>query len=143
MEMAIDEARKSQDEGEYAVGAVIIKDGEVLSKAGVHLERDQDATSHAEMNAIREACKKLNSKDLTGCVLYTTHEPCPMCTGAGVWSRLKGIVYATTIADMNAHRIKMGTRKAIDISAKEICERGDPVVEVIGPFMREECLSLF
>src|SRR5947209_4439513 len=99
MQLAIEEAKKSHAVGEYAVGAIIVQNGEVIAQAGVHLNRDQDPTSHAEINAIRAACKKLNSRFLTECVLYTTNEPCPMCAGATVWAKLKGIVYGATIAD--------------------------------------------
>jgi tRNA(Arg) A34 adenosine deaminase TadA len=143
MKLAIEEAIRSQAEGEYSVGAIIVKDGEVIAKAGVYINRDQDPTSHAEVNVIREASRKLNSKSLEGCILYTTHEPCPMCAGAAVWSKLKGVVYGATIADMNEDRIKKRVRKVNDIPASEILLHGEPQVEITGPFMRKECVKLF
>jgi tRNA(Arg) A34 adenosine deaminase TadA len=143
MQMAIEEAIKSKNAGEYAVGAVIVKDNEIIARAGVHLNKEQDATSHAEMNAIREACKKLNSKKLKGCILYTTHEPCPMCAGASVWAQMEAIVYGATIGDMNEDRTKSGNRKANDLPAALVLAHGEPHVEIIGPFMREKCVALF
>lgn len=142
MRLAIEESRCSREAGEYGVGAVVVRDGEIIASSGVFLKRETDSTSHAEMRAIREACKKLGSIDLKGCVLYTTCEPCAMCAGAAIWARMQGIVFGATIADMNEQRAKDGSRKAIDIPASEIAAHGDPKVEVVGPFMRDECLPL-
>ncbi|MBP7770318.1 MAG: nucleoside deaminase [Candidatus Pacebacteria bacterium] len=142
MRMAIEEAQRSREAGEYGVGAIIVRDGEVVSRSGVFLNRETDSTSHAEMRAIREACKSLNSIHLKNCVLYTTCEPCAMCAGAAIWARMQAVVYGATIADMNEQRAKDGARKAINIPATYIAEHGEPKLEVIGPFLREECLPL-
>ncbi len=114
----------------------------MVAQSGVFLKRETDSTSHAEVRAIREACKNLNSISLKDCILYTTCEPCAMCAGAAIWARMAGVVYGATIADMNEQRAKDGSRKAIDIPATYVVAHGDPKVEVIGPFMRKECLSL-
>ncbi|MCM3323949.1 nucleoside deaminase [Cytobacillus sp. FSL W7-1323] len=80
-------------------GAVIVKDGKVIAK-GVNRVTDlHDPTAHAEVMAIREACTKLQSFTLTGCTLYTSCEPCPMCLGAIYWARLENVYYAADRKD--------------------------------------------
>ena len=75
-------------------GAVIVKDGKVVSAAGNTVTPDNDPTAHAEVNAIRNACKELKTFDLSGCVLYTSCEPCPMCLSASYWARIEKIFFA-------------------------------------------------
>lgn len=80
-------------------GAVIVKDGEIISKAHNTVLESKDATAHAEVNAIRLASQKLNTHDLSGCVLYTSAEPCPMCLSAIIWANIKEVYYANTKKD--------------------------------------------
>jgi guanine deaminase len=80
-------------------GAVIVKDGKLIAKGVNKVTRSNDPTAHAEVSAIRIACKKLNTFDLTGCVIYTSCEPCPMCLGAIYWARISSIYYANTKRD--------------------------------------------
>lgn len=89
--MAIREAIKAYKLGEVPVGAVIVKDGEVISKAFNETITMTDASSHAEIIAIRRACKKLENYRLTGCDLYVTLEPCMMCLGAILEARIKNL----------------------------------------------------
>lgn len=89
MNIALDTARKAYDLGEVPVGAVIVKNGEIIANCHNLSESLNDATAHAEMLAIKEACKKLNEKYLTDCEMYVTLEPCAMCTGAIINSRIK------------------------------------------------------
>ncbi len=91
MNMAIREAIKAYKLGEVPVGAVIVKDGEVISKAFNETITMTDASSHAEIIAIRRACKKLENYRLTGCDLYVTLEPCMMCLGAILEARIKNL----------------------------------------------------
>lgn len=93
MEMALQEAETAAAQGEVPVGAVIIKDGLVLARAHNMREQWLDATAHAEVIAIREACKVLKNWRLTGCTLYVTVEPCPMCAGAIFNSRMDTVVF--------------------------------------------------
>lgn len=79
--------------GEVPVGAVIVKDGEVIASAYNQRESGHDATAHAEVTAIQQACKKLGTWRLTGCDLYVTLEPCPMCAGAIVNARINHVFY--------------------------------------------------
>ena len=80
-------------------GAVIVKNGEIISSAHNTVIESNDATAHAEVNAIRLASKKLNTHDLSGCILYTSCEPCPMCLSAIIWSNIKEVYYANTKED--------------------------------------------
>ena len=93
MQLALEEARQAAAEREIPVGAVIVKDGEVVAKAHNRRENDHDPTAHAEMLCMREAAKALGDWRLRGCTLYVTLEPCPMCAGAMVMSQLSDCVY--------------------------------------------------
>lgn len=93
MELALQEALKAADMGEVPIGAVIVRHGEVIARAHNLRESTCDATAHAEVLAIREACKKLGGWHLTDCTLYVTLEPCPMCTGAVINSCIDKVVF--------------------------------------------------
>ena len=80
-------------------GAVIVKDGKIIGEGYNQVIQYNDPTCHGEMQAIREACKKLESPHLTGCTMYTSAECCPMCLAAAYWAHLDHIFYAATIAD--------------------------------------------
>lgn len=94
MEMALAEAKKAADIGEVPIGAIIVRRGEVIAQAHNLRESNSDATAHAEILAIREACRKLGGWHLTDCTLYVTLEPCPMCAGAILNARLGKVYYA-------------------------------------------------
>jgi len=83
-------------------GAVVVKAGEVIAESANKVVPENDPTAHAEVSAIRLACKALNTYDLSGCVIYTSCEPCPMCLGAIYWARIDKIYYANTKADAAA-----------------------------------------
>lgn len=95
MQLALDEACKAAELGEIPIGAVLVENasGEVVAAAHNMRETWQDATAHAEVIVIREACAKLRRWRLSGCTLYVTVEPCPMCSGAIVNSRVDRVVY--------------------------------------------------
>ena len=93
MRAALEQARIAADLGEVPVGAVIVKDGEIIARAHNTRETEKNATHHAELLAIDEACRKLGGWRLWQCELFVTLEPCPMCTGAIINSRLKRVVY--------------------------------------------------
>ena len=83
-------------------GAVVVKDGKLVAKSANKVSATNDPTAHAEVAAIRLACKKLKTFDLSGCVIYTSCEPCPMCLGAIYWAKVEMIYYANTKADAAA-----------------------------------------
>lgn len=93
MRAAIEEAKKAAAIGEVPIGAVIVRDGEIVGRGYNLRETEKDPTLHAEMIAIREASAKLGGWRLIGCTLYVTLEPCPMCAGAIVQSRIEQVVY--------------------------------------------------
>ncbi|SEM84967.1 tRNA adenosine(34) deaminase TadA [Lihuaxuella thermophila] len=95
MEAALEEAKKAESIGEVPIGAVVVLDGEIIGRGHNLRETHQDPTAHAEMIAIREAAERIGSWRLTDCILYVTLEPCPMCAGAIVQSRIKEVVYGT------------------------------------------------
>lgn len=80
-------------------GACIVKDGEIIGKGANHVLGDNDPTAHAEIMAIRDACKKIKSYDLKGCELYTSCFPCPMCLAAIIWANIKKVYYGNTKED--------------------------------------------
>jgi tRNA(adenine34) deaminase len=91
--MAVDEARKAQALGEVPIGAIIVHDNEVIARAHNLRETTQNAVTHAELSAIQEACNALGSWRLEETTLYVTLEPCPMCAGAILQSRIPRVVY--------------------------------------------------
>ena len=99
MREAIRLADESVRNGGGPFGAVIVKDGEIVAESSNSVTLDNDPTAHAEVNAIRKACQKLGTFDLSGCVVYTSCEPCPMCLGAIYWAHLDRIYYGNTRKD--------------------------------------------
>lgn len=95
MDKALIEARKALEKNEVPIGAVIVKDNKIIAASYNTKELSKIATHHAEINVINIACKKLKTWHLEDCVLYTTVEPCLMCTGAIIQSRIKKVVYGT------------------------------------------------
>ena len=105
-------------------GCVIVKGGEIVGEGSNRVLADCDCTSHAEMNAIRSACKKLETHDLSGCIVYTTGEPCPMCYGACCWSGVDAIYYASTVHDAkkfgNFDDASIFEEMKLDVSKREL-----------------------
>ena len=136
-------AKKSAKAGDYALGVVIVKDGIVIATGTTNLKHENDPTVHGEIVAIRNACKELKSGYLEDCVLYTTHEPCPMCASAAIWAKMKGIVFGNYKDDAKSHQSKSFSWRQIDISCKDILAKGVPSLELSEGFMRDECLKLY
>jgi len=100
MQRAIAIAQDGMDSGQGGpFGAVVVKDGKIIAESANNVTSKNDPTAHAEVEAIRKACKKLGSFQLEDCVLYTSCEPCPMCFGAIYWARPKAVFYACTKKD--------------------------------------------
>ena len=129
---AIELAKIAASEGEVPVGAVIVKDGKIIAKGKNEREKKQNALSHAEIEAINNACKALGSWRLDDCEIYVTLEPCPMCAGAIINSRIKTLVFG-------AYDSKMGS---ID-SVVNLCNYPyNHKVEVYGGICEDECLEI-
>jgi len=130
MQQALLEARKAYDMGEVPIGAVIVKDGKVIARGHNLRETEKDRTLHAEMVAIREAARYLGGWRLTGCELYVTIEPCPMCAGAIIQARIERVVFG-------AMDPKAGCAGSLYNLLQD--PRFNHRVEVVGGVMEEEC----
>jgi tRNA(Arg) A34 adenosine deaminase TadA len=137
MKIAIDEAKISLREGNNGFGAVIIKNGQIISSTHDMEETESDPTSHAEINAIREASRKLG-KNLTGCTLISTHEPCPMCAAAVVWAGISEIAYGYSIKEAVAQG-----RKRIDLTCSEVFEKANANIKINECILNDECSILY
>ena len=129
---AIEEAKLAADDGEVPVGAVIVKDGKIIASARNNREQTGDATGHAELLAIREACRVLGGWHLEKCELYVTLEPCPMCMGAIINSRIGKVIFGAKDAKAGACGSVLNMC-SYPLNHKPIIESG---------FMKEECAGI-
>lgn len=135
MNLAINEAKKGIKSGHGGpFGAVIVKDNVIISKGHNKVVLKNDPTCHGEIDAIRKACKKLNTFDLKGCEIYTTGFPCPMCFCAILWSNIDKVFYGcnTTDTEIVGFRDK-AFEQQIEKKKQTICKELD----------RKECLELY
>ncbi len=138
MKAAIDEAYEGIDSGDGGpFGAVLVSGGEILASSHNRVLSDNDPTRHAEVNVISEASRNKGTYDLSGSVLYSTTEPCPMCFSAIHWARIDKIVYGTDIEDVRV----LGFNE-LTIPVSEMKRTGASCVDVRGGFMRSECEEL-
>jgi len=132
MKEALKEAKKAGDEKEVPIGAVIVKDDEIISRGHNLRETLQKSTAHAEIVAIESACEALNTWRLEDCTMYVTVEPCPMCAGAMIQSRIKRVVYGASDNKTGAHVSN------INVFSGTFTHQ----VEVVPHIMREESRTL-
>jgi len=140
MQMAIDEARRTMnlDFGGPFGALIIDKDNKVIAVSSNTVLKDHDPTAHAEINAIRKATQALKTHDLSGCTLYTTAYPCPMCLGAIIWSNIKKVYYGCIESDAD----EIGFRD--DFIYKFIeNKRQDLSILDLEEKERQTCLTLF
>ena len=137
MREAIRLADESVKNGGGPFGAVIVRDGEIVAGSANSVTRDNDPTAHAEVNTIRQACRKLGTFDLSDCVIYTSCEPCPMCLGAIYWARIKRVYYGNTRKD--ARDIQFADDFIYEELDRPLDERTVPIV----PLLRDEALHSF
>jgi tRNA(adenine34) deaminase len=128
MKQALQQAREAFDKNEVPVGAVIVSEGAIITKAHNMTETLNDVTAHAEMLAITSASEQLGSKYLTNCTLYVTLEPCIMCAGALNWAQIGKIVYGAPDEKRGYSRMKPSPLH--------------PGTEVIGGVLESECAQL-
>lgn len=137
MREAIRLANESVRNGGGPFGAVIVKDGQIIAGSSNSVTIDNDPTAHAEVSAIRKACSILGTYDLSGCDIYTSCEPCPMCLGAIYWAHIGHIYYGNTREDAAA--IGFADDFIYNELEKSLDERTLPII----PLMREEALESF
>lgn len=130
---ALKEAEIAASEGEVPVGAVIVRDGEIIARAHNMTEQTKDPTAHAEMLAIRQASQRLGGWRLPGCHMYVTAEPCSMCAGAIVWARIEKLVIGTMDP-------KAGACGSVFNIPQD--RRLNHFVEIETGLMREECSQI-
>ncbi len=138
MRLAVDVARKGIAAGQTPFGACLVKADRVLACAHNGVWANLDITAHAEVQAIRAACTELQTVDLSGCVLYSTCEPCPMCFSASHWARVARIVYGAEIADAQ----RAGFHELM-IANRTLKQLGESSIELAGGLLRGDCLALF
>ncbi len=137
MQIAIQEAREGISNGDGGpFGTAIVRDGVLIASGHNHVLAYNDPTCHGEVDAIRKACKRLDTFDLTGCELYTTGEPCHMCLCACMWANISKIYYGCTIADNEI----IGFR---DNKFDQIFGGRDKLGDYMTEVDREACLCLF
>lgn len=138
MLMAVEKTREGIHAGQSPFGALIVKDGKIIANSHNTVWKTCDPTAHAEVTAIREAAKALKTIDLSGTVMYTTCEPCPMCLTAIHWARIETVYYGATIED--AAKAQFNELK---MSAKELARQGGSKLRVEEGPCRKECQELF
>lgn len=138
MRMAIEKTKTGITRGQSPFGCCIVKDGNVASCEHNIVWASTDSTAHAEITALRVACKNLGTIDLSGYTLYSTCEPCPMCFAACHWARIDKIIYGATIADAQ----KAGFHE-LTISCYEMKRMGQSEVIVEAGLLQAECAALF
>lgn len=133
MKLALRQAKKAYSIREVPIGAVILKDGVVIGRGYNRRETNQNALEHAELMAIRQACRKLGSWRLLGCDLYVTLEPCPMCAGAIIQSRIQNVYFG-------AYDPKAGAAgSTVNLFEPDLFNHN---VQVTGGIMEEECVAI-
>ena len=137
MKKAIELSIESVNSGGGPFGCVIVKNEKIISEGSNKVTSSNDPTAHGEIVAIREACKKINNFSLSGCELYSTCEPCPMCLSAIYWARIDKIYYANTRKD--AQKIDFDDSLIYSEFQKNINERKIPMIQI----MRSEALKAF
>ena len=138
MRRALARAREGVAAGQTPFGALIARGERVVACEHNAVWATTDSTAHAEVQAIRAACRALGTVDLSGCTIYSTCEPCPMCFAAIHWAHIATIVYGASIADAKA----LGFSELTIANTRMKVLGGSPV-EIVPHFLREDCVTLF
>lgn len=139
MRLAIKKTQEGIAKGQTPFGACLVSgDGRIVACAHNVVWAMTDITAHGEVNTIREACRALGTIDLSGCTIYSTTEPCPMCFSAIHWARIRRIVFGASIVDAQAAGFN-----ELTISNSIMKQAGDSPVMVEGGCLREDCAALF
>lgn len=148
MHRCIQLAKESRKDGQYAIASLVAtSDGSIIVESGSTLKKGYDPTNHPEMQVIRMCAEKMKSRQLSGCFLVTTLEPCPMCAAAAVWARMEGIIYGACQQDAieykKQYKLDSFSWRQIRVNAREIIENGIPELKIFSGVLREECKQLF
>ncbi len=138
MQLAIDACRRGMTAGQSPFGCAIALGDRVIAQSHNSVVLTTDITAHAEVNAIRAACREVDDIFLTGAIVATTCEPCPMCMAALHWARVETVYYGATIADADASGFN-----ELQLSAAELLRIGGSGVKLVGDTHAEECRKLF
>lgn len=138
MRLAIEAAKQGRQKGEMPFGACIVRHGQIVTTVHNVAQERTDITAHAEMYAIQEACRLLKTLDLSGCTIYASCEPCPMCFSACVWAKVDRIVFSSRIEDAE----RMGIWQ-IPITSSAMKQLGRASVEIVGDVLRAESIEVF
>jgi guanine deaminase len=144
MSAAIAAAKEAKTEGGVAIGAVLVNDisGEIVASGGSIVGITHDPTSHAEVNCIRTACKRLNSDDLYGFTLYSTLEPCHMCLSAAAWARIQKVYFGAYRKDVDETLFDIKGKFSDEQEAARMNLRENFQMEAHGGVLEEECADL-
>ncbi len=138
MQLAIDACRRGIEAGQSPFGAAIVNQDRVIVASHNTVWADTDPSAHAEVNAIRAACRSLDSISLEGCTLYSTCEPCPMCLATSHWARIDRIVFGASIADA-----KTAGFSELPIPVETMVELGDSPLKLLRGARLTDCVTLF
>jgi tRNA(adenine34) deaminase len=137
MQIAIEEARKSQENGGAPTSAIIVKDDNVVAIGWSMVGINMDPSGHSELEAIKNTCKKLNTLSLKDCTMYSTIETCSMCLSCASWAGISKIVFGAYKEDFPGNPYNMNEYH-VETEAKRMA----PPIEVVGGVLREECARL-
>lgn len=138
LRVAIAAAREGIAAGQSPFGSAIVRDGAVIAATHNTVWRDSDPTAHAEVNSIRAAARSLRTIALSGCDLYSTCEPCPMCLSAIHWAKIRRVVFGAGIEDAAAAGFS-----ELRVPARELARMGGSALVVEGGLLVDECRALF
>lgn len=138
MQLAIEKCRQGIAAGQSPFGCAIARNGEVISCSHNTVVQTTDITAHAEVNAIREACREIGSIFLDGSIVATTCEPCPMCMSALHWARVDTVYYGATIADADDAGFN-----ELQLPAAELLRMGGSKLKLVPQVLPAECRELF
>ncbi|GIL15945.1 MAG: hypothetical protein BroJett039_11180 [Chloroflexota bacterium] len=137
LRQAIGVAQRARDKGNHPFGAVLVDENGVALLEGENtVNTEHDATGHAEMNLARGACKQYDAVALAKCTMYSSCEPCPMCSGAIFWSGIGRVVYA--LSEEALYAFAPDSENKLPLGCREVLARGGRVVEALGPAMEDE-----
>jgi len=137
MLLAIEEAKKAKPRGDWPFGAVVIKDGNIIGRGHARDKSDGDVTDHAELIAVRDACRNVQSNDLGGCAIYCTNEPCTMCA-AGIFQANIDHVYIGASRDDLSRLLRPRT-----LRIEHVAEDAGYTIHIVKGILKDEVLELF